>query len=117
MNTQENIINSLNPTGGVFVDYKPETRATAKLGSNIRTLAETAGKKPEDLVAVYRGAEGQTKIKNGDFVTTNKNLAIDYAGGGSVISGIVRYGDILDDITEPLGDEYILRLGAYWELN
>jgi hypothetical protein len=43
-------------------------------------------------------------------VTTNKQLAKDYAGNGKVISKEVRADEILDDITEPLGEEYILRL-------
>lgn len=112
-----NILNDLNPTGGLFTDYTPESRTIAKLGENITTLANTAGKNPNDFVTIYRGSNLQSKINNGDFVTTNKQLAQDYAGGGKVLSEKVRYGDILDDTSEPLGEEYILRKGAFEEIN
>ena len=108
-------MNDLNPTGGVFVDYTPELRAKAKLGKNLTTLADTAGKNPNDLITVYRGSAYQSEINNGDFITTNKQLALDY-GGGKVISKKIRYGDILDNISEPLGEEYIYRKGAYEEI-
>ena len=112
----DNVLNELNPTSGVFVGYTPEARVKAKLGKNITTLAHTMGKRPDDLVKVYRGSGFQESINNGDFVTTNKQLAEDYAGTGKVLSQIVRYGDILDDKNEPLGEEYILRKGAFEEI-
>lgn len=105
-----NIINTVNPTNGLFVDYTPELRANAELGKNITTLDKTSGGSPDDMITIYRGApKSQAKINSGDFITTNKQLAKDYAGNGNVISEIVRKGDILDDITEPLGEEYIYR--------
>ena len=103
-------LDSVNPTGSVSVDYTPEKRATASLGKNITTLAETAGKSPSDTITIYRGVpKDVNEIVAGDFVTTNKQLAQDYAGDGNVISLEVTYGDILDDRTEPLGEEYIYR--------
>ena len=106
-------LDSVNPTGSVSADYTPEKRATAPLGENITTLAETAGKSPSDTITIYRGVpKGVNEIVAGDFVTTNKQLAQDYAGDGNVISLEVTYGDILDDRTEPLGEEYIYRPGS-----
>lgn len=103
-------LDSVNPTGSVTADYAPEKRATARLGKNMTTLAETAGKSPSDTITVYRGVpKGVNKIVAGDFVTTNKQLAQDYAGDGRVVSRKVKYGDIIDDRTEPLGEEYIYR--------
>lgn len=113
----DQILDSLNPTGGIFAGYSPEARVKAKLAKNIKTLAETMRVNPDDLITVYRGSAFQDSINDGDFVTTNKQLAKDYAGGGKVLSQTVRYGDILDDINEPLGDEYILRKGAYEQIN
>jgi hypothetical protein len=68
------------------------------------------GASPDQTITVYRGApKSQNKISPGDFITTNKQLAQDYAGNGHVISQEVRASDILDDITEPIGEEYIYR--------
>jgi len=62
------------------------------------------------VVTIYRGVSvGSTKISPGDFVTTNEQLAKDYAGTGKVIKTKVKMSDILDDKTEPLGEEYIYR--------
>jgi hypothetical protein len=102
-------IDSINPTGSVFVNYTPEKRAKAtKFGKNITSLDRTMGGSPDDLITVYRGSlKSQNKIVPGDFVTTNKQLAKDYAGTGHVIELKVRKGDILDDKSEPLGEEYL----------
>jgi hypothetical protein len=105
------VLDSLNPTGSVFADYSAEQIDKLPLGQNITTYDKTAGLKPEQQVTVYRGVPaGVTQIVSGDFITTNKQLAKDYAGIDNVISMIVRADEILDDITEPLGEEYILRL-------
>jgi hypothetical protein len=105
------VLDSLNPTGSVFADYSAEQIDKLPLGKNITTYDKTAGLKPEQQVTVYRGVPaGVTQIVSGDFITTNKQLAKDYAGIDNVISMIVRADEILDDITEPLGEEYILRL-------
>ena len=108
---QGGVLDTLNPTGSVFADYSAEQIDKLPLGQNITTYDKTAGLKPEQQVTVYRGVPaGVTQIVSGDFVTTNKQLAKDYAGIDNVISMIVRADEILDDITEPLGEEYILRL-------
>lgn len=102
-------INSVNPTGSIFADYTPEARAKAPLGPNMTTLDKTIGGKPNDTVTIYRGTSGSDQIVPGDFITTNKQLAQDYAGSGKVISQTVKKGDIIDDITEPGGEEYLYR--------
>lgn len=102
-------LDSLNPTGSIFAKYTPEQRAAAPLGDNMTTLDKTAGKSPDEMVTIYRGTNGQGKIVPGDFVTTNKQLAQDYVGSGKVIQTKVPVSHILDDKTEPLGDEYIYR--------
>jgi hypothetical protein len=107
----DNVLNSINPTGGIFVEYTPEQRDTLPLGENITTYDETANISPTEKVTVYRGVPNNVnEIKSGDFVTTNEQLAKDYAGEGKVISIEVNANDILDDKTEPLGEEYILRI-------
>jgi len=112
------VISSLNPTGGLLVDYNPKARASSKLADNMTTINATMGGRPDDLITVYRGAPTSQKGLNpGDFITTNKDLAQSYSGSGQVISGKVRKGDILDDIREPLGEEYIYRPGADKEIN
>ena len=103
------VLNELNPTSGVFADYAPDVIAKMKLGENITTLDKTMGKPPDEMITIYRGAKGQTEIVPGDFVTTNRQLAKDYAGTGDVIERKVRLSDVLDDKTEPLGEEYIYR--------
>lgn len=103
-------INSVNPTGKIFTEYTPNQRAIAELGENITTLDKTANKKPDELITIYRGApKNQKEIVAGDFITTNKQLAKDYAGDGIVLEKRVKAKDILDDITEPLGEEYIYK--------
>ena len=105
---KKNIIDSLNPTGSLFVKYNPKKRAKATLSKNIVTLAETMGKPFDKITTIYRGApKNQMKINPGDFVTTNKQLAKDYAGTGHVISKKVKLKHILDDADDPLGEEYI----------
>lgn len=107
-------LDTLNPSDhGVFEDYESgrQFRATAPLGENMTTLAETTGNDPDGNITLYRGApEGSSDtIQPGDFVTTSKQLAQDYAGTGRVISMKAKYGDVLDDKDEPEGDEYIYR--------
>jgi len=106
----ENILNSLNPTGTVVTDYSPELRMTATLGKNITTLDKTSGKSPDELITIYRGApKDQKEIVGGDFITTNLQLAQDYAGDGHILSKKVKLKDILDDVTDPIGEKYIYR--------
>jgi hypothetical protein len=104
------MLDNINPTGKVFTEYDPKSRANAILAKNIVTIDKTIGGSPDDYVLVYRGApKNQTTLNSGDFVTTNKQLAKDYAGDGVVISQKVKKSEILDDINEPLGEEYIYR--------
>lgn len=109
--TTSNItIDSINPTGSVFTVYKPQERATANLAKNITTLDKTMGVSPDELITVYRGApKTQKNIVAGDFITTNKQLAKDYAGDGIVLSKQIKASEILDDINEPLMEEYIYK--------
>ena len=110
----KNSLENLNPTGGIFVEYSPETYAKAPLGKNMTTLDKTIGGSPEDIITVYRGTPGKS-IVPGDYITTNKQLARDYTGTGNVIRLRTRKGDVLDDLSEPLGEEYIYRPNAFKE--
>jgi 2'-5' RNA ligase len=102
-------LDSLNPTDGVFADYTPAERASAPLGGALTTLDKTMAVDPETPVTIYRGAPAhQREIAPGDFVTTNLQLARDY-GGGHVIEKQVPASHVLDDSSEPLGEEYIYR--------
>ena len=105
-------LNSLNPSeSGVYEKYLPQERANLPLGENITTYDKTANIKPDDVIEVYRGVpkNASETLNAGDFITTNKQLAKDYAGNGKVISQKVKASEILDDISEPLGEEYIYR--------
>ena len=102
-------LDSLNPTGSVFSKYTPKQRATAELADNITTLDKTMKKPADEMITIYRGTGKGGDIVAGDFVTTNKQLAKDYAGTGRVIEKKVRLSDVLDDLDEPLGEEYIYR--------
>ena len=103
------VINNLNPSEkGVFDTYSPDNIMNAELAENITTLDKTMNKPPEDEITIYRGAvSSQKEIVAGDFITTNKQLAKDYAGTGKVLEKKVRLKDILDDSTESLGEEYL----------
>lgn len=104
------ILDTLNPTGTLYAEYTPERRAGETLGKNITTLDRTLGKNPDDIITIYRGApKTQKTINPGDFITTNYQLAKDYAGTGHVLQKTVRLKDVLDDISEPLSEEYIFR--------
>lgn len=106
----EQVLSSINPTGNVATEYSPETRAQAKLADNVTTLDKTMRKSPDEMITVYRGAPSSQKSLNpGDYITTNYELAKSYTGDGNVISQRVRLSDILDDLTDPLGEEYIYR--------
>ena len=106
------VINDLNPTGGVFVDYTPKQRAASVFGENMTTLSKTMGVDSDEMIEIYRGVPRDYKggISPGDFITTSKQLAGDY--GDKVISKKVKASQILDDVTEPLGEEYLYVPGA-----
>ena len=104
----ETPIDSLNPTGGLFVEYDPTVRASAPLAGALTTLDKTMEVDSDTPVTIYRGAPAhQREITPGDFVTTNPQLARDY--GMHVIEKQVPASHVLDDSAEPLGEEYIYR--------
>lgn len=104
------LLDTLNPTGGLYVDYNPQARMKMPLAPNITTYDQTSGVSPDDLVTIYRGAPAtQTAINPGDFITTSRDLAQSYAGEGNILEQQVKAKDILDDINDPLGDEYLYR--------
>ena len=106
-------LTSINPTGKIFTEYTPQIRASQPLAPNMVSLDKTMGGSPDDIITIYRGApKNQKAIAAGDFVTDNIDLAKEYAGTGKVIKMQVRRGDVLDDVTEPLGNEYIYRPNA-----
>ena len=106
----EPILDTLNPTGSLYADYNPQSRMTMKLGKNITTYDKTANLKPDEMVTIYRGASKNHKTINpGDFITTKRELAESYTGDKNILELKVKAKDILDDINEPLGDEYIYR--------
>ena len=109
-------LDSLSPVTGALSDQAPSIRATAPLGDSMTTLDKTMGGKPTDEITVYSNTP-EKDIVAGDYVTTNKQLAVDYKGGGKLTEKIVKKGDILDDITNPLGEEYIYRPNAFKEIS
>jgi hypothetical protein len=103
------ILDTLNPTWWLGVEYTPKIRATAELWPNITTLDKTMEVNPNVEIIIYRGApKSQKNIVPWDFVTTSKELANSYTDW-NVIEMKVKAKDILDDITEPLWLEYIYR--------
>lgn len=104
-------MDTVNPTGGVFTEYDPQSRATAVLAPNLTTYDVTADIEPDAVITVYRGvpAGTQTVLAPGDFITTNLQLARDYAGTGVVITQEVLAREIVDDLDESLGEEYVYR--------
>ena len=107
---QSDTLDNLNPTWWLYVEYTPEKRATMKLWSNITTLDKTLWKDSETIITIYRWAPKiQKEIVPWDFVTTSKELAKSYAWEWKVIEMKVKASDVLDDINEPLWDEYIYR--------
>ena len=106
-------LNTLNPTGGLYVDYTPKIRATQPIGKNLVSIDKTMGGSPDDIITIYRGApKKQKSIVPGDFVSDMREVAQSYTGDNNVLALKVRKGDILDDITESLGNEYIYRPNA-----
>jgi len=106
------ILDSVNPSGSVFVGYDPAARANATLGPSMTTYDKAWGVPADRPVTIYRGAPAsQREIVPGDFVTTNRRLAQDYAGGGIVLMKTVPAADLLAD-DEYEGEEYIYRPGS-----
>lgn len=107
---KEFILDNINPTWWLYVKYNPEVRANAKLWKNITTLDKTMWVSQDKEIIIYRWWPlNQKWIVAWDFVTTNKQLATDYAWNWKVLEMKVKAKDILDDINEPLWEEYIYR--------
>ncbi len=105
-----NILDNLNPTWWLYVDYSPAKRASMKLADNITTLDKTMGVSPNKEITIYRWTiKNQKDIVAWDFITDNYDLAKSYAGEWHVISKKVKASDVLDDINEPLWNEYIYK--------
>ena len=107
----QHALDTLNPTGSVFETYDPTQRATATIGEHLAPLSTTQDLPADEMVTIYRGvpADSAHQINPGDFITTNRQLAADYAGAGIVLQAEVPASQILDDQREPGGEEYIYR--------
>ena len=90
---------------GLFNEYNPNARIG---GSSVENTPLTQfGYKPNEEITIYRGVpKGVKSINDGDWVTTNKQLAKDYAGTGEVISKKVKASELFaesgDDALEEL---------------
>lgn len=102
--------NTINPTWKVFTEYTPEKRVKMPLWDNIQTLDKSIWWNADEMIIIYRW--GGDKINNGDFITTNKQLAKDYAWSWKVHEIKARKGDIIDNVDEPWMEEYIYRKWA-----
>jgi GNAT superfamily N-acetyltransferase len=101
-------LESINPTGGIFVDYDPQSR-TGPHGSGVITYDKATGSHPDELMTIYRGApRHQQTINPGDFVTDTEYAARDYAGGnGHVLRMQVPKSHVATDPDEWEGGEHI----------
>lgn len=98
----EEILTNLNPTWWLYVDYKPQSRATMKLWDNITTLDKTLGKSPDEMITIYRWApKSQKSIVPWDFISTDYEVAKSYAWAWHILSKKVKLKDVLDDLDEP----------------
>jgi hypothetical protein len=101
-------LNSINPTGGIFVEYKPEDRL-GELTGTLTTYDIIKGIKADEKIKIYRGAGNEEKkINSGDFITTNEKLAKDY-NPYNVLSMYVMACEIITDAEEPENEEFLLR--------
>lgn len=99
------ILDSINPTGGLFVDYDPQAR-TGPHGPGVTTLDKAHGSHPDEPVTIYRGApRHQRSISPGDFVTTDPALAKMY--GENVLQMQVPKSHVATDPDEWEGGEHI----------
>lgn len=107
---KEWILDTVNPTGWLFVDYTPSKRANSIISSKeLTTLDKTLWKSPDDYITIYRGTvKWQKEMNPWDFVTDLPELAKSYAGWDKiVISKRVKYSDIIDSINEGWWNEYL----------
>lgn len=103
------VLDTLNPTWTVVTKYIPSKRANSILDKNkLTTLDKTMWVNSNKEITIYRWApKTQKAINEWDFVTTNYNLAKDYAWNWKVLELKVKAKDVLDDIWEPLWEEYL----------
>jgi glutaredoxin-like protein NrdH len=98
-------LESINPTGGLFVDYDPQSR-TGPHGPGITTLDKVHGSHPDEPVTIYRGApHHQNQINPGDFITTDPTLAQMY--GPRLLQMQVPKSHVATDPDEWEGGEHI----------
>lgn len=101
------LLESINPTGGLFFDYDPESR-TGQHGPHVTTLDKAMMVHPDHPVTIYRGAPRlQKDISPGDFITTDQQLAQMYAGEGHVLQKQVPARHVATDPDEWEGGEHI----------
>jgi len=107
---KEWVLDTVNPTWWLFVDYTPAKRANSIISSkNLTTLDKTLWKSPDDYITIYRGTvKWQKEMNPWDFVTDMPELAKSYAWWDKVvISKRVKYSDVIDSINESWWNEYI----------
>ena len=107
---KEWVLDTVNPTWWLFVDYTPSKRANSIISSKaLTTLDKTLWKSPDDYITIYRGTvKWQKEMNPWDFVTDMPELAKSYAGWNNiVISKRVKYSDIIDSISEWGWNEYL----------
>lgn len=106
-------LTSVNPTGGIFVDYNPSAHDNLTLGEGMSTFDAMEGIDPDTEITVYRGVPAgvQSELNSGDFITTSKQLAQDYAGNGEVITTKVKAKEIItqEDEHDPDYGEFLYR--------
>lgn len=101
----EQPLDSINPTGGLFVDYDPASR-TGPHGPRVTTLDKARGGDPNEMVDIFRGApRGQKQINPGDFITTDEQLAGMY--GENVLRMQVPMRHVATDPDEWEGGEHV----------
>jgi len=106
----DNVLRNVNPTWWILVEYNPSKIAKMKLADNITTLDKTMKVSPDKEITIYRWTDyPQKEIVPWDFITTNYDLAKSYSWKWNVIIKKVKVSDILDDIEEPLWEEYIYK--------
>lgn len=107
---KEWVLDTVNPTWWLFVDYTPKKRASSIISSkDLTTLDKTLWKSPDDYITIYRGTvKWQKEMNPWDFVTDLPELAKSYAGWDKiVISKRVKYSDVIDDIENWWANEYL----------
>ena len=101
----EEFVNAQNKTG-LFNEYNPSARSGGSTVEN--TPLTQLGYNATDELTVYRGVpKGVKSINDGDWVTTSKQLAKDYAGTGDVISMKVKASRLFAESGDDALDELV----------